>query len=262
MTTPTPSVGRRRPATHQIASVSNLNANIGKEATSGIDLALRYGLPTRSYGRFHFVFDGTWLKNHDVLLADGRVISGRGNFDLNGTAGNFAGFGGVNPAWKFNAGVLWGLKNFGAGVRTKVIGSFKECGDSAGDFSGLGQCYVDNTFQRKVDAYSQWDVFMSYAFASAAGRTTVGIGVNNLFDANPAVIYNGFTAATDPWRTTSSGASSTRASRRACSRPDRPGTRNGGLHPGRTSCRLALAANAAARPLAYSRDAEPRHAHR
>ncbi len=188
----------RDPVTHQITNISNLNANIGKEAVSGVDLALRYAIPTRRYGRFALAFDGTWLRNHDILLADGRTISGRGTFDLNGTDGNYGGFGGVNPAWKFNAGLSWGLGSLGAGVQTRVVGSFKECGDSAGDFSGLGQCFVDSTYQRKVDAYSQWDLFLSYALTSGAGRTSLAIGVNNLFDASPAVIYNGFTAATDP----------------------------------------------------------------
>jgi iron complex outermembrane recepter protein len=188
----------RDPLSQQITNIDNLNANIGKEATSGIDLALRYALPIRGVGRFAFAFDGTWLRKHDILLADGRTISGRGNFDLNGTDGNFGGFGGVNPAWKFNAGLQWALQGFGAGLQTRFVGSFKECGDSAGDFSGLGQCYVDGTYQRKVDAYSQWDAFLSYTVPGAAGRTSFAIGVNNLFDARPPAIYNGFTAATDP----------------------------------------------------------------
>ncbi len=183
----------RDPISNQITNIDDTNQNVGKEDVSGIDIAVRYILPTRDYGRFGFVFDGTWLKEHNLTQADGTVITGRGNFDLN-QLGTF----GVNPAWKFNAGVSWGLKNFGAGVITRFIGSFKECGDPNGDFSGSGLCYQDNTFQRKVDAWSSWDAFVSYNLASVAGRTNVGVGVNNVFDAKPAVIYNGFTAASDP----------------------------------------------------------------
>jgi outer membrane receptor protein involved in Fe transport len=41
-------------------------------------------------------------------------------------------------------------------------------------------------------------VFASYTLRSPAGRTTLGAGVNNLGDHKPEVIYNGFTAASDP----------------------------------------------------------------
>jgi outer membrane receptor protein involved in Fe transport len=43
-----------------------------------------------------------------------------------------------------------------------------------------------------------YDVFASYSLSSMFGKTTLAVGVNNLFDKPPAVIYNGFTAATDP----------------------------------------------------------------
>jgi iron complex outermembrane receptor protein len=33
-------------------------------------------------------------------------------------------------------------------------------------------------------------VFLSYATASAAGKTTVTLGVNNVLDRDPPVIYN------------------------------------------------------------------------
>ena len=180
----------RDPGTHRIVNLVNTNANVGKEATAGIDIAFRYAVPTRRYGRFGFAFDGTWLKYHDLVLPDGSVISGRGNFDLSSQSG--IGIQGVNPAWKFNAGLTWGLRNFGAGVTTRFVGSLKECGDAndpTGLFSGSGLCSVDSRFQRKIDAYSEWGAFVSYAFASPAGRTNLGLGVNNLFDAAPPFIF-------------------------------------------------------------------------
>jgi iron complex outermembrane recepter protein len=180
----------RNPSTNRITNLINLNQNIGKEATAGIDIALRYAVPTPRYGRFGFVFDGTWLQFHNILLADGSILSGRGNFDLNSQFNG--GTQGVNPAWKFNAGVNWGLKNFGAGLTTKFIGSFKECGDAndpTGLFSGSGLCFVDNRFQRKIDAYAQIDVFLAYTLFSPAGRTNIGVGVNNLFDRAPPFIF-------------------------------------------------------------------------
>ncbi len=188
----------RDPGTQRINNILNLNANVGTENTAGIDLAMRYTVPTMNYGRFGLIFDGTWLRYHDVTLADGSVVRGRGTFDLAASGTGNAGYGSTFPTFKFNAGVNWGLGGFGAGVSTRFLGSFKECGDSGGNFNGPGLCYVDATYSRKVDAYNTYDAFVSYGFKSSAGRTTVGVGVNNVFDTKPALIYNGFLAGTDP----------------------------------------------------------------
>jgi iron complex outermembrane recepter protein len=191
----------RDPISGRITSISNLNRNVGGTDAAGIDLALRYALPTE-VGRFGFVFDGTWLQKLDKTLADGTVIDGKGTFDLN-DGGTF----GVYPEFKFNAGVNWAWQGFGAGVQTRFLSGFKECGepyeyDDAGtmsaDFSGTGLCYQDSTFSRRVKAYSTYDVFLSYALKSGFGRTSVAVGINNVFDEEPSAIYNGFTAASDP----------------------------------------------------------------
>ncbi len=184
-----------RDADQFITSILNLNRNVGDETAAGIDLALRYGLPTPAYGRFQFVFDGTYLIKHNVTNDIGQLITGRNTYDLQFSSGQ----GGTNAPYKFNAGVLWGFKRFGAGVNTRYIAGFHECGDSFGDFSGSGLCYVDATFSRHVDHYNAYDVFVSYALQSFAGNTNVTFGVNNVFDANPPKIYNTFASATDQY---------------------------------------------------------------
>jgi outer membrane receptor protein involved in Fe transport len=186
---------QRNPATQQITNIIDLNTNVGQDATDGLDLAVRYALPTE-YGRFGFIFDGTWLHKFQRTLADGSVLSGRGTYDL-GTGS----IGGIYPAFKFNSGVAWSLAGFGAGVNSKFIGSFHECGDSGGDFSGGPTCTSSGgtpEFRRLVPAYVTFDVFASYTLKSPAGRTTLAAGVNNVGDHKPAVIYNGFLAASDP----------------------------------------------------------------
>lgn len=180
----------------RIQSILNTNQNVGEDKTDGIDLAARYAIPTRDFGRFNVIFDGTWLHKYDRVLADGSILHGKGSFDLNG-----GGTGGVYPAAKFNAGVLWGLGNVGAGVTTKYIGSFRECGTSGGAFDGSGLCSGSGgstKFTRTVESYNTYDAFVSYNLASGLGRTNIGVGVQNAFDRKPAVIYNGFTAASDP----------------------------------------------------------------
>jgi len=187
----------RDPGTHRITNISDLNTNVGKDETDGIDLALRYAYPSE-YGRFGFIFDGTWLHKYNRTLADGSVLGGRGTFDVQNVG---AGTGGVFPAFKFNSGVTWSLAGFGAGLNSRFIGEFHECGTASGNFNGTSFCSGSggtSQFKRLVPAYVTFDVFASYTLRSPAGRTTLGAGVNNLGDHKPEVIYNGFTAASDP----------------------------------------------------------------
>ncbi|MFL5309981.1 MAG: TonB-dependent receptor plug domain-containing protein [Myxococcales bacterium] len=183
----------RDPVSGQVSNIVDTTTNVGRDQTDGVDLAVRYAYPSE-YGRFGFLFDGTWLHSFHRLLADQSEVSARGTFDLATT-------GGVFPAFKFNAGATWSLGGFGAGVNSKFIGSFHECADDTGFFGGGSICTSNGgtpQFQRLVPAYVTLDVYASYTLRSPAGRTTLAAGVNNVGDHKPAVIYNGFLAASDP----------------------------------------------------------------
>jgi hypothetical protein len=138
------------------------------------------------------------------------VVHGKGTFDL-WALNSAGGAGGAFPSFKFNAALLWGLQGWGAGVNMRYIGSFHECGEPyvydptttpvtmSGDFAGSGLCYLDSTFKRTVSAYQSYDLFASYALGTSYGKTTVGVGMQNVFDAAPAKIYNGFASSTDQY---------------------------------------------------------------
>jgi outer membrane receptor protein involved in Fe transport len=181
----------RDPATHRINQIFNLNQNVGSTTTDGLDLAMRYALPTE-FGRFGAILDATFLNKYDVTLANGDVIHAKGTFDANN-----AGTGGTYPSWKFNAGATWSMAGANAGVTWRFIGAFKECGDGGGDFSGSGLCYKDDTYQRRVEPYNAVDLHLGYALNTGFGRTQFSVGVNNVADRKPAKIYNGFIAGTD-----------------------------------------------------------------
>jgi outer membrane receptor protein involved in Fe transport len=182
----------RDPASQRIVNITNLNANVGTDKTDGVDLGVKYAMPTQA-GRFGFDFIGTWLHKYDRILADNTLIHGKGNFDLNNQ-----GTGGVYPAFKFLSGVNWLLGGLAAGVNMRFVSSFTECGTSTGNFNGTGLCYRTSAFSRSVASYNQWDLFAAYTIKSPAGRTTLGAGINNVFNRAPSAIYNGFTAASDP----------------------------------------------------------------
>jgi iron complex outermembrane receptor protein len=182
----------RDPNTGRIVTIDNLNTNVGADQLDGVDLTLGHDFST-GLGRWGVQFVATWLRTYDRTLADNTVIHGAGTWDL-----NQGGSGGAYPKLRFNANLAWALGGFAAGVRTYLIGGFKECGDSDGLLEGGGLCYdPSHQGERMVPAYNTWDLTFAYGFKSAGGQTSVSVGVINLFDQSPAVVYNGFANTTD-----------------------------------------------------------------
>jgi outer membrane receptor protein involved in Fe transport len=128
-------------------------------------------------GRFIWNLDGSWLAAYDEVQANGRVIKGKGVYDL-----------GVFPDWKANIGTLWSYKAFGAGANLRYVDNFRECEDN--------DCTGDN-ISRSVGSYATVDLLGSYNLGSSIGGTKLSVGVNNLLDAKPVKIYNGFLATSD-----------------------------------------------------------------
>ncbi|HZX97054.1 MAG TPA: TonB-dependent receptor [Myxococcales bacterium] len=193
---------QRDPTNHRISQIFNLNSNVGGFLTDGVDLALRYGLPT-SYGRFGFVFDGTWLHKFDVTQADGSVLHGRGVYDLAPAGfGGAVGNGGVFPAFKAVGGVTYGRGGLNVGLNERFIGSYWECAGDSGLMDGSGLCNGSQgghaDLSRKVDPYFQTDLYASYALNSGLGKTTLALGLNNALNASPPRVYNAFTPTSDP----------------------------------------------------------------
>jgi len=184
----------RDPVSKFVTNINDTNTNAGQDATAGIDMSLRYVLPTE-YGRFGGVWEGTWLHHYNRILPDGTHVKGRGTFDIQNIG---AGSGGVFPAWKFVAGVNYGIGGLSAGVIVHFIGSYHECGDPAGNFAGAGLCYQDPTYKRRVGDFNSEDIYASYTMFTQFGRTTFSAGVNNVLNHNPPYVYNGFTNNSDP----------------------------------------------------------------
>ena len=185
---------QRDPTTQRITQISNLNANVGKDSIDGLDVTGSYDLPT-PIGRFNLLSTYSFLNNYSRVLADGTVVQGAGTWDL-----NVSGSGGAFPKSRFMAGVSWRYQGFSAGIRTYVIGSFEECSDVDGAFAGDGLCYADKTAKRRtVDAWNNWDANIGYQFTSPVGRTSLTLGMTNIFNQTPPRIYNGFANTTDTY---------------------------------------------------------------
>ncbi|MEO7732580.1 MAG: hypothetical protein ABIY55_16550, partial [Kofleriaceae bacterium] len=105
-----------------------------------------------------------------------QVLHGRGYFDL-----------GVFPKYKANLSAMYSSpKGFGAGFNVRYVGSYKEC--RANDCNTPANLAMAS---RDVAAWFKTDVFLSYDVKSRAGTSKLAVGVNNLLDSQPPVIYTG-----------------------------------------------------------------------
>jgi outer membrane receptor protein involved in Fe transport len=103
------------------------------------------------------------------------VLKGRGYFDL-----------GVFPRIKANLSAMYQHPSgVGGGFNLRYVGAYKECNGN--------NCNTEENLAMSHDV-KQWlktDLFASYEVKSRAGTTRLSLGVNNLLDRQPPLIYTG-----------------------------------------------------------------------
>ena len=200
----------REPISHGLIHVTDVNANVGKVVTRGIDLGMQYRIPSPpDYGRFFLWFTGTYLLTYDYVDPTGLTLHSAGNYD--GQASVLAsGSTNFNPRVKFNTGLNYNLGGFGASITTFFIGPLTECapqgGVVAGSTTGPGFCYQHNKDPTtgleyaSHDVGSSWrfDLLLSYGFKTPVGSTTIAGGIRNVFDHHPPRLYDSFLTYADP----------------------------------------------------------------
>jgi iron complex outermembrane recepter protein len=156
---------------YAIDYIDATTTNVGGTTTSGVDTAVAYDRSFAGIGRLHEQLEAQYLFKYN-LDNSVQVLHGRGNYDL-----------GVLPTFKANFSTVWQHRTgLGGGFNVRFIGSIKEC--KQGDCNG-------GEPSRAVDAWYKLDLYGSYTVKSSAGKTTLSLGVNNLLDRNPPVIYIG-----------------------------------------------------------------------
>jgi iron complex outermembrane recepter protein len=166
---------------HRILHVDQFLQNVPRTVTSGIDVALWYDARLAALGRIHTGLEAQYLLRYD-LDTSGRVIHGVGFYDL-----------GVYPRYKANLSSQWTHPGGASGgFLLRFVGSYKECaGDDCNTPRNLAAA------SRDVDRYVKLDLYGGYDFPSWLGKTTLQVGVNNVFDATPPVVYNAPAANSD-----------------------------------------------------------------
>jgi iron complex outermembrane recepter protein len=158
--------------------------NVGGNATSGVDFSVAYD-HSHNFGRFRHSFEGTYLRNFDVDNTL-QVLHYKGNYDA-----------GVYPDLKTNFTTTWAKDGVSAGFNIRFVSSYDEC--DAGDCNSLAteDAATRAMLTRKVDANTTADIFAGYTTKTAAGVTSLSVGMNNVLDQDPPLIYTGFAGDSD-----------------------------------------------------------------
>ena len=177
----------RDPTTKLITYIASPNDNIGQTATSGFDIGLNY-VANAPVGIVSAQFESNMLVKYEQTLpsANGpELVKGKGYYDL-----------GVFPTWRHAASVGLAKQRFSVGLTWRYVGGFEECEDD--DCKGKYRADVEEVPpSRKVDPHSLFNVRGSYELGTTFGYSTLTVGINNLLDQPPAVIYNGFLGTSD-----------------------------------------------------------------
>jgi iron complex outermembrane receptor protein len=170
-------IHRSPQANYAIDFIDNSTLNVGGTQTSGLDFAAIYDHSFGKVGRFREQLEAQYLFKYN-LDNEIQVIHGRGNYDL-----------GVYPKYKANFSTSWSHKSgAGGGLNVRYVGSYHECENN--DCNG-------GALARDVSAWYKLDLFGSYSLKSTAGKTTLSVGINNLLNRAPSLIYVGFAGDSD-----------------------------------------------------------------
>ena len=173
--------------TRLISHIIQTNTNVGETETAGLDLEVDYTGSTPA-GILSARLESNMLIRYDqsVPAAGGtEVIKARGYYDV-----------GVFPRWRHAAtlGLKW--RRASAGLTWTYVGGFAECEDN--DCKGLYRSDVtEKPAFRDIEPNSVLGLQGTYRLFTGAGGTVLTLGVNNVLDQPPAVIFNGLLGTSD-----------------------------------------------------------------
>lgn len=174
----------RDPDTSDIIRIRNPIVNMGGDHAGGVDMAVDYE-PNTPLGRVGLSASVAYLSFFRRTVAPGRVLTARNTYDIEA----------VLPDWKGNFGLRWGRDPLNAGVLVRWLNGYKECADNT---CSIFDPNSPPPLSRDVDGYATVDLTVGYRLPRASGlNTTITLGVNNLLDTEPALVFNGFLAQSD-----------------------------------------------------------------
>jgi outer membrane receptor protein involved in Fe transport len=188
----------------QIKRVFLPTTNLGRLDVKGTDFTATYRLPDFGWGQFVANLNGTYMTQYQVQIAPGtaanRVFQGAGMMGSLGSGLQSAcpsNTGGLCffPRWSIQPSLAWQMGEWNASWRMRISSPFK-MGNASPDQQATAYPGREAVvFHYGAHAYS--DVSLGYNIKPI--NTQVSIGVNNLFNKQPPMLYanNSLNANTD-----------------------------------------------------------------
>ncbi|WP_336965813.1 TonB-dependent receptor plug domain-containing protein [Sphingobium aquiterrae] len=159
-----------RVASGNISRINGVLQNIGSIKTRGIDMAINYRTPETSVGIFGLSVNGNFLLKYTETFPSAT------GFDTTSYRGTTRGFPDQSyPKFKGNAVVDWSLGDITASFTGRYIQGVVETGDFAG-------------FELKNRFYGDVQLILNPAWLDH--KTTLTVGVNNVFNQDPPACFS------------------------------------------------------------------------
>ncbi len=173
--------------TRLISHIIQTNTNVGETETAGLDLEVGFNR-NMAWGILSARLESNMLIRYDQFLPTGggtAVIKARGYYDV-----------GVFPRWRHAASLDLKGRRASAGLTWAYVGGFVECEDN--DCKGLYRSdVIENPVFRDVESNSVLGLRGTYRLFTGAGGTVLTLGMNNVLNQPPAVIFNGLLGTSD-----------------------------------------------------------------
>ncbi|MGH8113324.1 MAG: TonB-dependent receptor [Rhodanobacteraceae bacterium] len=174
----------------QILRIVEPTANLGRVDVKGTDLHASYIFPDTPVGRFTANVTGTYMDQYNLQTAPGLA----GN-EVIGEVGNLnsdiaSGLGNLIPRIRGQGTLAWQLGPWNASWRMQYIGSF----DVGSPVVSRGYSAIPGftiPYVLHYGAYVYNDIQTGYDIKPL--NTTLQVGVNNVFDKQPPLIYENIT---------------------------------------------------------------------
>ncbi|RIV82634.1 TonB-dependent receptor [Aurantiacibacter xanthus] len=155
------------PVSQELVQLYLQSINAAEMTTSGIDMSADYSFDVGSAGVISLTANATVTTKYSYRETDdGPVIDALGR-------NNAATLASAMPEWRANAGINWSLDGHFAQATLRYIDGL------------IATEYAEDDPKQNTDGQTVLDLFYSYTF-DLRGKTTVRLGVNNVFNELPA----------------------------------------------------------------------------
>lgn len=155
-----------RDANGEIFRLFDVNQNVGTTETRGIDFGVKYAFET-GFGNFRTSFDSTYI---DEYVRNGVERAGTFLSPANGGQGNYS-------RWRGLGNIAWTMGNWDASWTQRYVGHF-----TIDDADAVIPDTVLST-----GSYTYHNMQAGYNFAD--WNTRVQLGIDNVFDKQPPLLY-------------------------------------------------------------------------